>query len=263
MPRRPWLWLLLIVLLVLAGAATVIWFTNLVPGARQRIEALWKRPAPPARPRVEKKAGEQPAPAVKREWNYFLQIASTATQSAATQFANRYRRQGISTKVETEPLEKGRRKTFRVWIGPFHSAAAARAAKDSLASSIPGDAFIDSMRITPDEDPDRKFLTIEAAIAPSQRTPAPAQKGGTGRPMPTTGFSVVAGSYTTQAAAVNANTNLTGRRLPSFVTSRIVDGKTWYSVVLGPFATRQQALQYRELVNKAGVTGSYILENSR
>ena len=89
--------------------------------------------------------------------------------------------------------------------------------------------------------PDAAELATEPAAPPE---PADAGAGADGMfPAATAGgdYAVSFGSYSTTAAADKVVAMLRQSQLPGFRESARVDGKTWYRVRIGPYASRAQA----------------------
>jgi cell division septation protein DedD len=261
--------ILLIFLLLIVAAALTAWQLGWIkwPPRKAKIQTA-SAGTPVDTTHRRDTSATKPSTAVtqqaQREWSYYVQAGSFTTQPAASAYCNELRRKAISARVENERLNNGTN-TNRVLVGPFATEEEAKSKKDSLIGRqiIPAEAQIQSYRISPTENPDQKFLQVEPHLPVRRKAAGTTFRASDERTMPSRGFVVIAGSFSSPKGAREIRDRLVAKSLPAFISRRVIDQRTWFSVVVGPFSSRKGAANYVELIRNAGVGSCYIFETGK
>ncbi len=148
-----------------------------------------------------------------------------------------------------------------IWLGVR---SARSPASGSPRSAVSGASPVTPEKAAPSTRPEAAPSEAKppVPVAPTSRTPAPAAAAAPAAPAASTlgeRFDIVVASFRTDERATSVASEVTRLGLP--VRRRVVDG--WQQVVSGPFASRGDADDAQQRLNRAGLTGTQIVRIAR
>lgn len=261
-----------------------IWHVNPWPPLKDGITGLFRKSPAPGTEVPPPPAAVSQDDIPMRSWDYFIQVSSWRELTKADLDAERFRAQGFPTIVESEYLSAKGGTWYRVRLGPFESAADARAQLAANAGALPTGAYVDSVRLAEDQpvrdgsataDPTSATGAPTSARNTTAREPARARLasdasadgGGTRIPgrnfevidEPMSGWAVKVSSLKSVALARDEARLLLQQGYPSFITRKNLGGTAWYRVLVGPFTDRADADRYQQLLNVTHGNDAYTV----
>ena len=258
-----------------------IWYVNPWPPLRDALAGFFSSGKSPesaiVAPRPAAEEVPPPAPAM-RSWDYFVQVSSWKELSKADLDAERFRAQGFDVIVESEYLAKKGGTWYRVRLGPYESADAARGIVAANANLLPKGVYVDSVRLV-DETPLEELPPVgqtgnagipggsAAGETPARQRAASPSPGSRipGRDFevidePMSGWAVKVSSLKDVALARSEARRLLQQGYPSFITKKMLGGVTWYRVLVGPFNQKSDADRYQQLLNVTYGNDAYTVD---
>jgi DedD protein len=106
-------------------------------------------------------------------------------------------------------------------------------------------------KAAPAPAPSRPAVAAAPAAKPAAPKAAPAKPASAARPAPSKArndYWVQTGAFSTQVRAEGVKETLAAKGITSIIENRVVDGKTWYRVRVGPYTSETEANYWLALV---------------